>query len=100
MVMHMARNSLLLCIICISLFGCASNNQRFVTLASLKERHINLKEPKGKLPISEARAREYYREFLSSTSDYSMYSQALRRLADLQLKVGESKLTGNTQHSI
>lgn len=98
----MARNSLLLGLLCLDLglFGCATDKPAIRTIASLQQQQLNLTEPKGKLPISEDRAREYYREFLSTTSDYRMYSQALRRLADLQLKVGETKLTGETRKSL
>jgi len=95
----MFRNSLLLTL-CLGLFACASNKQELKTIASIKSRDIDLTEPKGALPINEDKAREYYREFLSITTDYSMYSQALRRLADLQLKVGENQLTGDTQKSV
>lgn len=96
----MVRNSLLLGLVCIGLLGCATDKEQIRTIASLQDHPINLTEPKGKLPISEARAREYYREFLSTTNDYQMYSQALRRLADLQLKVGEDKLSSEKQHAI
>jgi outer membrane protein assembly factor BamD (BamD/ComL family) len=95
----MIRNSLLL-LLCLGLFACASNKQELKTIASIKSHPFDLTEPKGALPISEDKAREYYREFLSITTDYQMYSQALRRLADLQLKVGENQLTGETQKSI
>ncbi|MEJ2389800.1 MAG: tetratricopeptide repeat protein [Gammaproteobacteria bacterium] len=96
----MCRNSLLLALLCLTLLGCATDKQHIRAIASLKDYPINLTEPKGRLPISEARAREYYREFLSTTSDYQMYSQALRRLADLQLKVGETKLSGDNKKAI
>jgi len=95
----MIRNSLLI-VLCLGLFACAGNKQELKTIASIKTHDIDLTEPEGALPINETKAREYYREFLSITTDYSMYSQALRRLADLQLKVGENQLTGDTQKSI
>ena len=96
----MARNSLLLGTLCLSLLGCASNHQQVKTIASIKTHEIDLKEPQGALPVNEDKAREYYREFLSITTDYQMYSQALRRLADLQLKIGETQLSGETQKSV
>ena len=95
----MIRNSLLL-LLCLGLFACAGNRQELKTIASIKSHDIDLTEPKGALPISENKARKYYREFLSITTDYQMYSQALRRLADLQLKVGETKLAGDSQKSM
>jgi len=96
----MNRINLLPVLCCLILFGCAGNKQELKTIASIKSRDIDLTEPNGKLPINEDRAREYYREFLSTTTDYSMYSQALRRLADLQLKVGETQLSGENQQSV
>lgn len=96
----MRSNSLLLLPLCLSLLACASHTQQVQTIASVKPHKIDLKEPEGALPVNEDRAREYYREFLSITTDYQMYSQALRRLADLQLKVGEEQLSGDTQKSV
>ena len=96
----MHRNNLLLGLLCLSLLACASNKQELKTIASIKAREIDLKESQGALPINEDKAREYYREFLSITTDYQMYSQALRRLADLQLKIGETQLSGENQKSI
>lgn len=95
----MIRNSLLLAC-CLSLLACAGNKQELRTIGSIKSHNIDLTEPKGALPINEDKAREYYREFLSITTDYTMYSQALRRLADLQLKVGETQLSGDSTQSI
>ena len=101
------RNSALLSLgICLSLGtlmslgGCSSNTKKLETIASIKEREINLEEPQGKLPIDEDTARKYYSEFLSITTDYQMYSQALRRMADLQLKIGEEQLSGDSQREV
>lgn len=97
----MRRNSLLLACLCLNLFACASGGkQELATIGSIQTREIDLQEPQGALPIDESKARKYYQEFLSITTDYQMYSQALRRLADLQLKIGETKLTGEDAQSI
>jgi len=82
------------------LFACASNDKQLATIASIKTHEIDLKEPEGALPVNEDVARKYYREFLSITTDYQMYSQALRRLADLQLKIGENELSGDDKKSV
>ncbi len=80
--------------------ACSSNSKQLETIASIKARDINLEEPKGELPIDEDTARKYYSEFLSITTDYQMYSQALRRMADLQLKIGEEQLSGESEQEL
>ena len=80
--------------------ACSSNSKQLETIASIKARDINLVEPQGDLPIDETTARKYYSEFLSITTDYQMYSQALRRMADLQLKIGEEQLSGDTKQEV
>lgn len=82
------------------LAACSGNKQQLKTIASIESRPIDLAEPQGALPVQEDTARQYYQEFLSITTDYTMYSTALRRLADLQLKVGEQQLSGDTQKDI
>ena len=90
----MLKNKLLYPISLLLLLGaCSSDTKHLTTIASIKERPINLEEPKGDIAVEEDNARKYYQEFLSITTDYQMYSQALRRLADLQLKVGEKQLS-------
>ena len=79
--------------LCLGLAACSSNDDPLRTISSIESRSIDLKEPKGEVQIDEDTARKYYQEFLSITTDYQMYSQALRRLADLQLKMGEKKLS-------
>jgi len=84
----------------VALAACSTNEKKLETIASIQSRNIDLTEPQGELPVSEDTARKYYQEFLSITTDYQMYSQALRRLADLQLKVGEQQLSGDTQQDL
>lgn len=75
--------------------ACSTDSKNLTTIASIKERDIKLEEPKSDLAVDEDQARKYYQEFLSITTDYQMYSQALRRLADLQLKIGEKQLSAD-----
>lgn len=94
------RNSLL-AVLCLSLLACSTGRkQELATIGSIQTRTINLEEPEGALSVDEDKARKYYQEFLSITTDYQMYSQALRRLADLQLKIGETQLSGEDAKSI
>ncbi len=97
----MLDNKFIILFLVASLTACSSaEKKRLATIGTLKDREIKLEEPKGNLQIDEAKARKYYQEFLSMTNDYQMYSQALRRLADLQLKIGEEKLSGDTRKSL
>lgn len=80
--------------------ACSSNSKQLETISSIKSRDINLEEPKDNINIDEDTARKYYQEFLSITTDYQMYSQALRRLADLQLKIGEKQLSGDSNQEL
>ena len=82
------------------LAACSTNEKKLETIASIESRNIDLSEPQGALPVDEDTARKYYQEFLSITTDYQMYSQALRRLADLQLKIGEQQLSGDTEKDL
>ena len=84
----------------LSLAACSSNDRQLATIASIENRNIDLREPEGELPVDEDTARKYYREFLSITTDYQMYSQALRRMADLQLKIGEKQLSGDSNQEL
>lgn len=94
------RNSLL-AVLCLSLLACSTGRkQELATIGSIQTRTINLEEPEAALSVDEDKARKYYQEFLSITTDYQMYSQALRRLADLQLKIGETQLSGEDEKSI
>lgn len=96
----MRSNHFLILATLLAVSACSSNSKQLETIASIKARDINLEEPQGRLPIDEDVARKYYSEFLSITTDYQMYSQALRRLADLQLKIGEKQLSGDTEHDL
>ncbi|MGD8784124.1 MAG: tetratricopeptide repeat protein [Thioalkalispiraceae bacterium] len=96
----MRNKHLLILITVLTVGACSSNSKQLETIASIKARDINLEEPEGEIPIDEDTARKYYREFLSITTDYQMYSQALRRLADLQLKIGEKQLSGESEQAL
>lgn len=95
------RNSVYwLLIFPVVLAACSTSEKKLETIASIESRNIDLSEPQGALPVDEDTARKYYQEFLSITTDYQMYSQALRRLADLQLKIGEQQLSGETEKDL
>jgi hypothetical protein len=96
----MRRNNLVFLILAVGLSGCSTADKKLATIGSIQDREIVLEEPQGNLAIDEHKARKYYQEFLSITNDYQMYSQALRRLADLQLKIGEEKLSGEDQRTL
>ena len=88
----MPRNNWLLLAAVLGLSACASKNADLQTIASIKDRKIDLEEPKEAIKVDPDKVREYYREFLSVTNENKMYSEALRRLADLELKTGEGSI--------
>jgi len=96
----MLKSNLVILGIAIGLAACSTADKNLATIGSIQDREISLEEPKDNLAIDETKARKYYQEFLSITNDYQMYSQALRRLADLQLKIGEEKLSGEDSRSL
>jgi len=99
----MSKNNWLLLATLIGLSACASKNAQLDTIASIKDRNIDLEEPKTEVAVDPDKVREYYREFLAVTNENKMYSEALRRLADLELKTGEgsieSKETANNENN-
>jgi len=95
------HNKILLCLFAVlTLSACSSNSKKLATIDNIEDRNIDLTEPQGALPIDEDTARKYYQEFLSITTDYTLYSQALRRLADLQLKEGEERLSADSDKAV
>lgn len=91
-------NTIIVSVCALSLISsCSSNKRDLATIGSLKHQAIKLEDPAQDIPIDEAKVRQYYREFLSITNDYKLYSEALRRLADLQLKAGEEQLSEGSQ---
>ena len=94
----MPKNNWLLLTGFVLLSACASSNRgNLETIASVKHRDIDLEEPTQEAAIDPNKVREYYREFLAVTNENKMYSEALRRLADLELKTGESNISTGEQ---
>lgn len=77
-------------ILCLAfgLHACGSNREKESTIAELKTQ--NYAFDKTQLPdIEEPRVIEQYRDFLELTPTEPMYSEAMRRLADLELETSE-----------
>lgn len=72
----------------ISLSACGSNRTKESTIAELKPQNYAFE--KAQLPpMEEPRIIEQYRDFLELTPTEPMYSEAMRRLADLELETSE-----------
>ena len=79
--------ALLICL-SIGLNACGSNREKESTIANLKAQNYNF--DKAQLPpMEEPRVIEQYRDFLELTPTEPMYSEAMRRLADLELETSE-----------
>lgn len=89
----MPRNNWLLLALAVSVAACAGKSKQIETIGSLKQREIELEEPQLEIVVDQGKVREYYREFLAVTTENKMYSEALRRLADIELKSGETHIS-------
>lgn len=78
-------------LLCISLLavlsGCASN-QRSPTIESLEQREFQFEQPEI-TSIDQKQVVARYRQLLESTQSSDVHSEAMRRLADLELEIGE-----------
>lgn len=89
----MRRNNWLWIATLITLSACAGKSKQPETIGGLQQRDIQLEEPTLEVAIDPNKVREYYRDFLAVTNENKMYSEALRRLADLELKTGETNIS-------
>jgi len=89
------RHLALLLSLALGLVACAGNREKEATISELKAQ--NYAFDKTQLPqIEEPRVIEQYREFLELTPTEPMYSEAMRRLADLELENSEpEKITSS-----
>ena len=82
------RHLLLYLTFILGLVACASNRDKENTIAELKAKDYAF--DKTQVPkIQEPRVIEQYRDFLELTPTEPMYSEAMRRLADLELENSE-----------
>ena len=84
----MQKNNWVYLAMLLSLSACTSKNKQAEMIGSLQQRDIKLEEPAIELAIDPKKVREYYKDFLSVTNENKLYNEALRRLADLELKTG------------
>jgi TolA-binding protein len=72
----------------LALGGCASNKHSTATIESLSKQEYKFEEP-ALSAVEEEQVMEKYRVLLNTAQEGDMHSEAMRRLADLQLEVGE-----------
>ena len=82
--------SLLTLAVAISVSACSSSSTKDTTIAALSKKTLNLKEPVAR-PLKRENTSGFYRRFLKSAPNSSMFSDAMRRLADLELQTGQDK---------
>ena len=71
----------------IILGGCVSN-QSSPTIDSLEQRELHFEQPQV-LSINQKQVAEKYRQLINSNQDSEVRGEAMRRLADLELEIGE-----------
>ncbi len=95
----MNSTSLLLVSAVILLSSCSSSNNRDLTLASLEKKRLVIREPAAK-PLKREKTAEYYKRFLAIAPTGSMYGNALRRLADIELQQAQELSTSGNKKVI
>lgn len=75
--------------------ACSSSNTKETTIAVLSKKTLNLEEP-IKRPLKRENTANFYRQFLKAAPPGSMYGDAMRRLADLELQKGQNQ---NSSHN-
>ncbi|MCW9032029.1 MAG: tetratricopeptide repeat protein, partial [Gammaproteobacteria bacterium] len=78
-----------LCLVA-SLSACSSNPHKDTTIEALSEKTLNLEEPIA-TPLKRENTSEFYRRFLRNAPKSTLYGDALRRLADIELQTGQEK---------
>jgi len=70
--------------------ACSSSNNKDTTIEVLSNKPLKLEEPVAQ-PLKREYTSTFYRRFLESAPQSSMYGDAMRRLADLELQMGQDK---------
>ncbi len=81
------------------LSSCSSHYPNDVTIKVLSKKTLILEEPKVKT-LKREHTETLYREFLKSAPPSSMYGNAMRRLADLEVQTGQEQSTSNKKKDI
>lgn len=92
----MNTSNKLLTLITATILMSACSTTKELTLHEISKKELEYKPAELSLPSREDAAKSY-REFLSNSSRNERYSDALRRLADLELEIGEFKNTQDNQ---
>lgn len=86
-------------IVAISVSACSSSNSKDTTIAVLSKKTLNLEEPKAKF-LKRENAAGFYRQFLDAAPQGSLYGNAMRRLADLELQTGQEQSASDSKKKI
>ena len=86
----MRKHHLITLFVAVVLSACSSSNSKDTTIASLSKKTLELKEPVVQ-PLKRENTSGFYRRFLKDAPNSSMYGDAMRRLADLELQTGQDK---------
>ena len=92
----MRAYSLITLTVAIAVSGCASTHSKDTTIAALSKKTLNLEEPVAQ-PLKRENTSAYYRRFLKNAPDSTMFSDAMRRLADLELQTGQNKAASDNK---
>ena len=80
----------------VALSACSSSPSKDTTIATLSKRALNLEEPKV-MHLKRENTAGFYRKFLEAAPHGNMYGDAMRRLADIELQIGQEKGTSDNK---
>ena len=73
-----------------SLTACSSTQTSDITIAALSKKELDLEQPVA-ISLKRENTSGFYRSFLNNAPKNSLYGDALRRLADIELQTGQEK---------
>ena len=86
----MSLHSFTTLIIAIAVSACSSTNTKDATISTLSEKSLNLESPQIQ-PLKRENTSGFYRRFLKEAPNSSMFGDAMRRLADIELQTSQDK---------
>ena len=95
----MKKHSFFTLAIAILVSACASTNSKNETIASLVTKPLNLKTPTAQ-SLKREHTSGFYRRFLKNAPNSTMFGDAMRRLADLELQTGQNKGSSDNKNDL
>ena len=92
----MNRSWLTILVLPFLITSCSGSKEKEVTIAALEKKKLVIKEVKAK-PLKREKTAGYYKRFLAIAPAGTMYGNALRRLADINLQTAQELSTSSSR---